>query len=182
MRRLFLLLTFLVISSALSACGSPSTTPANSNPSAPTYRDILVNVTYQVCGSNSQYSEEGVFVTSYGIVTQCSWGADPLGEYPPYVNVSASCDYNPTKAVIGYRFSCTANSPSDAGGNCRDSANEQYQVVMQTPQKGAWWFEMSSDSMSNDTFSPEPFSPISGLVSPIKDMQRRVLGVNATVW
>ena len=160
------LLPLLLVSGlGLSACGSSSnaTTPQNSPsssglPSAPTYQDVLANITWVGCtsatGYNAGFAANTVVADSAGVFTQCTQ-ADALGQSPPFVNVQASCNYNLNSVAIGYSFTCTLNSPyvtnvlsGGAWEPCMDSTNNTYAVQMQTPQNGSWYF--AYDNLANN--------------------------------
>jgi hypothetical protein len=64
------------------------------------------------------------------------------------------------KVAIGYTFDCTVNYPSDAGNNPEGFSEEQYQVQLQTPQGGKWWYVLQGSGL-NETFPPTAFEAAS---------------------
>jgi hypothetical protein len=159
----------------LTACGGSSSTAGSgkpASPSAPSYDTVLANVEYQSClYVNNSFSELGTFMSPQGPITQCS-SANPMGQYPAFANLTASCAYDLSKVVIGYKFNCQVDSPhiynvsTDSGWvECIDSTSTNWEIQMQTPQSGKWhfYFDNLSNNQSNG-FTSE-LSPISSIVS-----------------
>jgi len=160
-RKAFVLLVALLGGISLTACGtSASQTPTSISVPAPSYAVIQTNIAVEVCGSNPQYSLWSTKNGPEGPEAVCYFGNPPIGPKPPSVIVYAACTYNVAKVRIGYVFDCTVNDPSDAGNNPRGSYEEQYQVQLQTPRRGKWWYVLQGSGL-NQTSPPAPFQAIS---------------------
>jgi hypothetical protein len=120
----------------LSACGSSSSSPI---PAPPSYATIQANLTAAACNSTEQASSWQVRNSVAGEETKCWFGGPDVGGNLTSVAVTASCAYDVSKVAIGYMFSCTVAYPTYDQDSAYTTPTH-YQVQLQTPQRGQWWY------------------------------------------